>query len=182
LCVYFDNQAGLPARLSKILAIVSIALTPLSDANLTMIVLAIAFPASELLLSHQSIITSTQIIPPRQQCQLLPTERRIFMISSTAKSGSSASNKTFREFLLKKQPPPPTKTESTTNSLLMNQWSNVVLPMNASLNVTTIMMAKARLMTHFPIAMQVSCWQGMIQCHLRMMMIKMILFLMTCLD
>jgi hypothetical protein len=74
-----------------------------------MIVLAIAFPASELLLSHQSIITSTQIIPPRQQCQLLPTERRIFMISSTAKSGSSASNKTFREFWLKKQPPLPLK-------------------------------------------------------------------------
>jgi hypothetical protein len=41
---------------------------------------------------------------------------------------------------------------------------------------------QAWLMTHFPIAMQVLCWQGMIQCHLMMMMIKMILFLMTCLD
>jgi hypothetical protein len=112
LCDYFDNQAGLPVHLSKILVNVSIALAPPSNANSTTIALVIAFPASELLLSHQSIIASTQIVPPQQQCQLLPAERRIFMISSTAKSGSSASNKTFREFWLKKQLPPPMKTES----------------------------------------------------------------------
>jgi hypothetical protein len=106
-----------------------------------MIALVIAFPASELLLSHCSLITSTQIILPQQQCQLLPTERIIFMISSAAKSRSSALNKTFREFWLKTQPPPPMKTESTMNSLPMNLWLKVAMPMNACSNVTTIMMA-----------------------------------------
>jgi hypothetical protein len=64
LCHYFDNQAGLPARLSKILANVSIALAPPSNANSTTIDLFVAFPASELLLSHHSIIASSQIISP----------------------------------------------------------------------------------------------------------------------
>jgi hypothetical protein len=64
LCDYFYNQAGLPARLSKILTNVSIALTPPSNANSTMIALVIAFPACELLSSHHSIIASSQIVPP----------------------------------------------------------------------------------------------------------------------
>jgi hypothetical protein len=64
LCDNFDNQAGLPARLSKIVANVSIALAPPSNANSTTIALFIAFPASELLLSHHSIIASSQIISP----------------------------------------------------------------------------------------------------------------------
>jgi hypothetical protein len=42
----------------------SIALTPPSNANSIMIALFIAFPASELLLSHHSIIASSQIISP----------------------------------------------------------------------------------------------------------------------
>jgi hypothetical protein len=63
-----------------------------------MIALVVAFPASELLLSHCSLIASTQIDLHRQQCQLLPAERIIFMISSAAKSGSSALNITFTEF------------------------------------------------------------------------------------
>jgi hypothetical protein len=64
LCDYFDIQAGLPACLSKILANVSIALAPPSNANSTTIALFVAFPASELLLSHHSIIVSSQIISP----------------------------------------------------------------------------------------------------------------------
>jgi hypothetical protein len=68
LCDYFDNQAGLLARLSKILANVSIdALAPPSSANSTMIAFVFAFPASELLSSHRSLIASTQIVLPRQQ-------------------------------------------------------------------------------------------------------------------
>jgi hypothetical protein len=63
LCDYFDIQVGLPACLSKILA-VSIALAPPSNANSTTIALFIAFPTSELLLSHHSIIASSQIISP----------------------------------------------------------------------------------------------------------------------
>jgi hypothetical protein len=64
LCDYFDNQAGLPAHILKILAKVLTALAPPCNANSTMIALVIAFPASELLLSHHFIIASTQIIPP----------------------------------------------------------------------------------------------------------------------
>jgi hypothetical protein len=65
LCDYFDNQGGLPARLSKFLANVSIAaLAPPSNANSTTIAFVVAFPASELLLSHHSLIPSTQIVLP----------------------------------------------------------------------------------------------------------------------
>jgi hypothetical protein len=185
-----------------------LSLAPPSNANSTMIALVIAFPASELLLSHCSLIASTQIVLPRQQCQLLPAERIIFMISSAAKKRKLSVEQNFQRILAQDaatsanenrvnnefppdermvescdanetQPPPPMKTESTMNSLLMNVWLKVAMPMNACSNVTTIMTAAEALpMTHFPIATQVSCWQGMIQCHLRMM-IKMISFLMT---
>jgi hypothetical protein len=64
------------------------------------------------------------------------------MISSPAKSGSSAFNKTFSNFWHNKQPPLPIKTESTTNSLSINPWSKVVMakkmPRNACPNVPTI--------------------------------------------
>jgi hypothetical protein len=84
LCDYFDNQAGLPACILKILANVLIALAPPSNATSTTIALVVDFPASELLLSHHFIIASTQIIPPQQQCQILPAERRMFIISLPA--------------------------------------------------------------------------------------------------
>ncbi len=65
LCDYFDNHAGLPARLTKILANVSIAaLAPPSNSNSTTIAFVVAFPASELLSSHRSLIASTQIVLP----------------------------------------------------------------------------------------------------------------------
>jgi hypothetical protein len=61
------------------------------------------------------------------------------MISSTAKSEAQRRKKTFSEFWLKKQLPLPMKTESTTNSLPMNLRLKVAMPMNACLNVTTIL-------------------------------------------
>jgi hypothetical protein len=70
---------------SKFLA-VSIALAPPSNADSQTIALVVAFPASELLLSHRSFIASTQIVPPhhlKQQCQILPAERMFMMTEIT---------------------------------------------------------------------------------------------------